>query len=165
MQQLRQKQIRGQLNETLEEDIKQLHDSSQFYDTPVKTKSELPLEGNSDGDMRVVLDEDSIYTWDEDTHTWLTKYDYYTNSISLDLVINQDSQSIINTGIKVGVVNGMVSETTVKLSVNGILQKEVRDYIVKIDTDSNCVIEWKSRDFQLEISDTITMSYDILLIS
>jgi len=38
---------------------------------PVNAFPELPMQGNSPGDARVVLDEDRPYLWDEETQTWI----------------------------------------------------------------------------------------------
>lgn len=165
MQQIRQQQVRGVNGESLADDIQGLLQETKHFDAPVRTKAELPLEGNHDGDIRVVLIENNIYTWDEEKAEWVTKADSYTDNKTKELVLDADGQSVINTKVKVGCVGGMSSLDSFELFVNGMKQKGDRDYVVTIDTDFNCVIEWKSRDFQLEISDTITMSYSILFLS
>ena len=38
---------------------------------PVPSFPELPMEGNSPGDARVVLDEDRPYLWDEEGGSWI----------------------------------------------------------------------------------------------
>jgi len=40
--------------------------------SPVPAFADLPLEGNSPGDARVVLDEDRPYLWDDDTSSWVS---------------------------------------------------------------------------------------------
>lgn len=165
MQQIRQQQVRGIIGESLQDDIQSLVEDVKHFDAPVHTKAELPKTGNQDGDIRVVLSEDAVYCWDEATGEWLTKLDTYTDNATKELILDVDNQKVINTKIKVGVVGGMSTLETVELYVNGMQQNLNRDYIVRIDTDFNCVIEWNSRDFQLEISDTITMSYSILFLS
>lgn len=165
MQQIRQKQIHGLNGGSLEDDIKSINLDLQHFDAPVKTKSELPIEGNTDGDMRVVIDENKIYIWNEEQADWISQSDVYTDNASITLVLGQDGQTTLSTNIKVGVPGGMSTLSSVELFVNGMLQKPNVDYINTIDTDFNCMIEWKSRDFQLEISDTITMSYSALFLS
>lgn len=165
MQQIRQKQVHGLNGGSLEDDMREITGNLQHFDVPVKTRADLPLEGNTDGDMRVVTDEDAIYIWDEETGTWSTKGGYYTEATSKELIIGQDGQSIINTQIKVGQEGGMPTTSSIQLFVNGIIQKQEVDYVVTIDSNFNCVLEWTSRDFPLEVSDTITMSYDALFLS
>ena len=165
MQQLRQHQVKGQIGESLADDIRILNNTNKYFNEPVSTFSELPLSGNDDGDVRIVKDEFKAYVWNETTSTWSASADVYTKSIESPIVLSIDGQKEINTGIKVGNVGGIISIDTVKLIVNGTGQNSIKDYIVRIDSDFNCVIEWKSRDFQLEISDTITMSYDIIQLS
>lgn len=165
MQQIRQQQVRGISGQSLQEDIQSLFQETMYFDAPVKKRIDLPTEGNQNGDIRVVLDENAIYTWDEDSGDWVTKYDTYTDNVTKEILLERDNQTTINTGIKVGGIGNMTTIDAVKLYVNGMLQKPVKDYIVTIDSNFNCMIEWKSRDFQLEISDTITMSYSIMFLS
>lgn len=165
MQQLRQQQVKGQLGESLSDDILSLYQSNKFFDEPVDTKDELPLTGNHDGDTRVVKSESKSYIWSDELNKWLGDRDIYTKTLSSRLVLGIDAQTEIKTHIPVGVIDGIVSIDTVSLTVNGVEQIPSRDYDVKIDTDFSCVIEWKSKDFQLEISDTINLSYDVLKLS
>jgi hypothetical protein len=37
---------------------------------PVATANDLPTTGNNDGDLRIVLDKDTVYTWDAGTSSW-----------------------------------------------------------------------------------------------
>ena len=165
MQQIRQKQVRGQLSDSLHEDIALIAEELKYFDPPVKTKADLPLDNNEDGNIRVVLDENAVYSWNADKGEWITRHDTYTEAKSTQIILDIDGQTTINTGIKVGMPNGMPSLSSVQLFVNGFLQREGSDYNVSIDTDFNCMLEWISRDFQLEISDAITISYDTLLLS
>lgn len=41
------------------------------WKSPVATASDLPVFGNSDGDVRVVLSDDSLRIWDEGSSTWV----------------------------------------------------------------------------------------------
>lgn len=43
---------------------------SPSWKKPVPTGADLPLYGNSDGDVRVTLDDESIYIWDATTLSW-----------------------------------------------------------------------------------------------
>jgi hypothetical protein len=40
------------------------------WEAPVALKTDLPTTGNVDGDLRIVLDEDTVYTWDGATLAW-----------------------------------------------------------------------------------------------
>lgn len=44
--------------------------AGQQYKDGVATASDLPLTGNADGDLRVVVDEHAIYIWNDGTQTW-----------------------------------------------------------------------------------------------
>lgn len=165
MQQLRQTQVRGINGGTLEDDINNLGSKTKTYDPPVATKSDLPLVGNDNGDVRVVIDENKVYIWNEKSQQWLGSNDTYTETTTLMIRISADDQKEIETGIRVGAIGGMLTTSCIQLFVNGMIQKPDIDYVVKIDNVFNAMIEWTSRDFPLEISDTITMSYDKLLLS
>jgi len=41
------------------------------WKSPVATIADLPSTGNIDGDLRIVLDEDTVYTWDASTLAWI----------------------------------------------------------------------------------------------
>jgi len=40
------------------------------WSAPVATAADLPASGNEDGDLRIVLDEDTVYTWDAGEAQW-----------------------------------------------------------------------------------------------
>ena len=40
----------------------------------VDTFADLPLTGNQDGDLRLVNDEDTVYTWDASSSSWKKVY-------------------------------------------------------------------------------------------
>ena len=42
------------------------------FKNPVAGIGDLPTQGNADGDVRVVLSSNTIYSWDEDTSSWVT---------------------------------------------------------------------------------------------
>lgn len=42
------------------------------WKNPVNTKDQLPTTGNTDGDVRMVLDEGTIYTWEASSSFWKT---------------------------------------------------------------------------------------------
>lgn len=44
--------------------------ASENHKEPVSTTSALPTLGNTDGDLRIVIDVDKIYAWDATTATW-----------------------------------------------------------------------------------------------
>lgn len=165
MQQIRQQQVKGQFGESISDDIQSLYKSNKFFDEPVDTKDQLPLVGNHDGDIRVVKSENKAYIWNEALGKWVGDRDIYTKTLSSRLILGIDAQTEINTNIPVGIVDGIISIDTVSLTVNGVEQIPSKDYDVKIDTNFLCVIEWKSKDFQLEISDTINLSYDVIKLS
>ena len=70
------------------------------YKDSVISFSDLPLTGNSDGDIRIVFDEDKPYKWNQGTFSW-EAYDPGTN-IPLDVlttarsVVYQPTVDIIN---------------------------------------------------------------------
>ena len=78
LQRLRAGQIRGVEGVTLHDDIGSIINKAQTYDKPVPSRADLPLEGNDDGDVRLVLDEDVFALWDEPTQKWLIRYDKST---------------------------------------------------------------------------------------
>jgi len=42
-----------------------------FWEAPVATVSDLPLTGNGDGDVRLVLEDNALYRWSSVTNEWL----------------------------------------------------------------------------------------------
>lgn len=166
MQQIRQAQVRGTIgdNATLSEDIDLLCEKTKTYDTPVKTADDLPLEGNDDGDVRLVISEDRFYYWHEDTQEWKPSTDLRTESRTMILAAQQDGQTDFNIGLKLGIVGGIASVETVKIIINGMTQS-TDDIEIEQDVDNNCIIKWVSTEFELETTDHIALTYDILVAS
>lgn len=48
--------------------------ASNNWKAAVATYGDLPAVGNTNGDLRVVLDEDTVYTWDAGTASWVVTY-------------------------------------------------------------------------------------------
>jgi len=51
-------------------DFDKLQKNTKHIKPNVKSKFELPIDGNDHGDLRVVDDEDSIHKWDGETESW-----------------------------------------------------------------------------------------------
>jgi hypothetical protein len=153
-------QIKGIYGESLYDDINIMVDKAMNYDKPVQTVDDLPLTGNQEGDVRLVMGEGKFYKWDGTS--WNPTKDIHTESRSLDVMITQDGQTKILINYPIGIVNGIASLNTIQLVVNGMLQKIGIDFSVSVENNI-AVITWTSTDFQLETTDSVQVVYDILL--
>lgn len=165
LQQLNTSQVKGVASATLTGDLIDIVDKAVTYDRPVATTEDLPMVGNQDGDLRLVLDIDSFYTWDEPTQQWLTKRDKSTEARAVDVTIINDNQVSFTTELLVGVEGGIASLGTIRISINGILQAK-QDYTLGVtgQVPPRLIISWESTDFPLETTDTLTVEHDILII-
>lgn len=166
LQQLKTNQIKGMVEgDSLSDDLMDMITKAMTYDRPVATEAELPMTGNQDGDLRLVLDTDVFYSWDLPTLTWKPKYDKSTEARAVDIIILADNQVNFTTDLLVGVEGGIANLGTVRLSVNGILQT-ITDYTLGVtgQVPPKLLITWDSEDFPLETTDILTVEHDILII-
>ena len=164
MQQLRQSQIRGTIagNASLSDDIETLSERTKTYDAPVETVADLPLTDNDNGDVRLVLSEKRFYYWYEATQEWKPSADIRTESRTQILIAATAGQTEFSTGLEIGVLGGIASAETMKLIVNGMTQS-IDDIEVSVDGNGICIVKWISTEFELDPSDHIALTYDILV--
>lgn len=160
------RQIAGVEGQTLTQDLTNITDKARTYDRPVATSADLPVEGNQDGDVRLVLNENRFYIWDEPTSQWVPDEDHMTEARTIEVPISADNQTIFNTTVPVGVENGIASLDTIVMYVNGMAQNKGVDYNVSVSAleTPTLNLEWISTDFDLDFGDKIHINYDKLII-
>lgn len=160
------RQVGGVFGDTIKSDIMDMADKARSYDRPVPTSTDLPLEGNQDGDVRLVLDENRFYIWDEPTNDWYPDEDHMTEARTHKLDVVENRQTNFNTLIPVGSDQGIASLDTIMLLVNGMLQHRGVDYVLGVTALSTptLIVDWISSDFELEMDDTVQVNYDKLII-
>ncbi len=115
---------------------------------PVDTFANLPTQGNTDGDARVVLADDAIYIWDEASQTWvaggggsgdvvgpasstdnaIARYDGTTGKLLQDSVVivadNGDISGVNDLDIDgtatIGTLNGLLQASSGVISGGGV---------------------------------------------
>lgn len=142
----------------LEFELQQIKNQIKTFKEPVALFTDLPIEDNNDGDMRVCLEDGNIYIWSEINQEWNLssgKGGAYTRTLSFDII--QDGQTEINTKIRFDETTDL--QTTVELVnlyLNGMLVTS-ENYVVKNISDE-LVIEWKSSEKLLQ-DDIISVQY------
>jgi len=53
-----------------------------FWEAPVETKTDLPLTGNMDGDVRLVKDSNGVYRWDELQAKWIDIHENMSQNLT-----------------------------------------------------------------------------------
>lgn len=163
---LKSNQVTGVNNPTLQEDLVQLLGKAKYYNLPVATSADLPLTNNVDGEIRLVMDEDALYVWHDLIKAWRKKLQVSTEKRMTNVVVSSDGQTVFYTNLLVGVADGIADLDSISLVINGLMQYPVEDFSVSMDNQlpARLVIEWKSKDFQLEKDDIVAILYDILKI-
>lgn len=156
-------QIIGVNGGTLFDDIStMIQDMLKTYNTPVETKNDLP-NNDTIGSIRLVENEGKYYLFKNINghNVWEAIKDLVSQS--RESVIGLiDGQTVINTALNVGGIDGIINLDTVKISINGQDQYKGRDYTLQVDTEDKMVITWISNDFDLEATDEFVVAYDIL---
>lgn len=157
-------QVKGANKDTLADELKCLIDNVKHFSNPVNFKADLPYEDNVNGQICLVIDEDSFYIWNEQLSSWHKKQYISTESRLSLLSITNNGQTEFHTDISIGVANGVSDTSTVFVMINGQMQLPEVDYIVLEDHDNQgkMLIKWISKDFILESDDIIYITYDIL---
>jgi hypothetical protein len=158
-------QITGILKANLQEELVSILDRTKYFNTPVATKTDLPVsDTNIDGEMRLVLDEDTIYVWHASVSGWRRKQYVSTERRMTLMPVVNNTQTDFPTQIGIGVADGVIDLNTVGLMINGQWQHPTTDYIPEEDENNpgKMLIKWVSNDFKLEVDDVIYIIYDIL---
>lgn len=162
-QRIRTNQVKGVNKESLYEEIVAINEKQLTYRQPVSSPEFLPKINNNDGDIRMVLSEDCLYAWDDDTQQWYKKGDTHTERRLMKIPIPEDNAREFVTDIKVGGINNIVSLKTIDLEINGISQYNTIDFELSVESETNFLkVKWLSEDFDLEITDSMIIEYDML---
>ena len=161
---LKARQVTGITQENLQEELEVLLAGAKHLEAPVATRSLLPVRGDINGQMRVVLDEATIYVWDELVAGWRRKQ-IATAERRMTLLTSSDEHlGVLLTPIGIGIDGGVVDLKSVGIMINGQWQHPTVDYIPEENPADigKMQIRWVSKDFALETDDTIYVIYDIL---
>lgn len=161
---LKARQVSGVTQENLQKELEVLLAGAKHLEAPVATRSLLPVSGDINGQMRVVLDEATIYVWDELVAGWRRKQ-IATAERRMTLLTSSDEHlGVLLTPIGIGVDGGVVDLKSVGIMINGQWQYPTADYIPEENPADigKMQIRWVSQDFALETDDTIYVIYDIL---
>lgn len=154
--------IRQNVVNDLPNTIENINKKIKTFDEPVGTFSELPLTGNDNGDIRIVLDENCMYIWSKSQNKWSKTYSNGSGySKSLFFTINESNKTQINTGIRFdGMGEYQTSSTTINLYLNGILQNNNGLYTVE-KINEELVVKWNfsSGENTLINGDTIAVEF------
>lgn len=125
--------------------------SASFKDS-VATYADLPLLGNSDGDVRVTLDTSFLYVWSATDSLWKTSSGS-TGFVQEEIIL--DGTDITNKYITLSLAPSPASDTSVD-PIGGIKQ----DYSVDF-TVSGSQLSWDSLGFQAlaETGDKLVITY------
>lgn len=161
---LKNNQVTGVDNPTLQEDLVNILSKTKYYNEPVNTKADLPPSNNVDGEIRLVMDEDALYVWHAPVNGWRSKTNLSTERRMTNVLILADDQTNFATAINVGVADGIADLKSIILIVNGLTQYPDTDFTVSVDSQvpPKLQIAWTSHDFKLEKDDMVAILYDIL---
>ena len=88
---------KSQVNGLLEE-LNKIKEQIKTYREPVALLSDLPIENNNEGDIRVCLEDKNVYVWSDNQWHINTVKGSFAKTIFLQMT--QNDQTIINTGIR-----------------------------------------------------------------
>ena len=149
---------KSQVNGLLEE-LNKIKEQIKTYREPVALLSDLPIENNNEGDIRVCLEDKNVYVWSDNQWHINTVKGSFAKTIFLQMT--QNDQTIINTGIRFdNQGNNRTNSNVINLYLNGVLVDK-NNYTVE-NVNEEMVITWLSIDFHLEENDLIAIQfYDV----
>ena len=151
---IRKHQVNG-----LVEELNKIKEQIKTYREPVALLSDLPIQNNNEGDIRVCLEDKNIYVWSD--NQWHINTVKGTFSRTLFLTIDINDQTAINTGIRFDDQGDLrTNSDVINLYLNGVLVDK-NNYIVE-NINEEMVINWLSTEVLLEENDLIAIQfYDI----
>ena len=142
----------------LEFELQQIKNQIKTFKEPVALFTDLPLDGNNNGDLRVCLEDGNIYIWNEVEQTWNLssgKGGAYTRTLSIQ--IEQDNQTEINTKIRFDETGELqTSVEMINLYLNGLLVDPSCFSVSNVNEE--LIITWLS-DEPLSVEDNINVQY------
>lgn len=136
--------IRQTIVYNLKDDLGEINNKIKTFDEPVRTFNDLPMNGNDTGDLRVVLDESSLYVWNEESKLWCkTKSNGSGYSKTLFFTVSENNQTIINTGIRFdGIGEYQTNSEVINLYLNGILQNNSNNLYTVEKINEELIVKW-----------------------
>lgn len=166
--QIKADQIKGVHGGSLYDDIDRLiHQTVSSYSSSVQNISDLLLT-DPIGTIRFVNNEGRYYELksslvnNQEIKTWEPLKDLKIESKILVLNVENDNQTIFNTNLDIGVINGILNIDSVSIIVNGITYVKDICFNALISQNNKLIIEWKSTDFSLDTTDDVQLCYDML---
>jgi len=154
-------QIRGSHGESLEDDILYIISKARNAEVSVSNKSDLPVIGNDNGDIRLVRNDHKLYQWSGDAAAgeWICITSVQTETRTIQVPVLQDGILLLKTDIDWDVI---LELDQVHLYVNGVVQKYESDFGLTQSNQGKAEIRWVSPDFQLETTDAVQVVYDTI---
>ncbi|MCR3758679.1 hypothetical protein KYB31_06675 [Clostridium felsineum] len=157
-------QIAGVHRDNLYNEIVDVIEKSTGYKDPVNSVGDLPTTNNTDGDIRLVIASDLYYMWDISANTWSINRNINVEEKIIKIPIQNNNQNLFKLPLSLGILEGIASINSVDVVVNGITQTKDVDYDIIYDNTSKvATLNWISKDFSLEVTDTLELLADILI--
>lgn len=147
----------------LDADLLAIQEQMKTFKSPVALISDLPIENNNDGDLRVCLEDGNIYIWNATESEWSLssgKGGSFAKTITVDVA--QDNQTTINTGIRFdGTGTYQTNSSIINLFLNGMLLDS--SCFTTANVDEELVITWIDSDTLVAGDKLGVQYYDTLL--
>lgn len=147
----------------LDADLLAIQEQMKTFKSPVALISDLPIENNNDGDLRVCLEDGNIYIWNATEIEWSLssgKGGSFAKTITVDVA--QDNQTTINTGIRFDSTGTyQTNSSIINLFLNGMLLDS--SCFTTANVDEELVITWIDSDALVAGDKLGVQYYDTLL--
>ena len=139
----------------LVDEIEKIRKKAETFETPVATYAELPLEGNDQGDLRVVLEDGRIYVWKG--NEWVVPEPNMDEKYSKTIFKTIEQQTtVVNTGVRLdGVGEYITNNKYVNVHLNGQLLTNGIDFEIQ-EVESEIVLNF---NYDLEPEDVVAITY------
>ena len=160
--QIRNNQVKGVEGASIGEDISNILNRLSHKSSILDTKDLLPMTGNYDGDMRLVLTGRILYMWDVETLEWINIGSISSVQLFKILKVLAEGDVLINTELTEGEGLGDTPTSSIVVYVNKVLQVREVDYSVETNQTNVIYIRWISTDFDLDPTDDILVFYTLI---